>query len=448
MSKTFWVVLSSLAVAGIVVTIGGMASATRYTSPNYTIDASVGNSFGGDSTSTDYRLTSSGGESIVGNGEGGSYKLGQGYMAQLERSLQLAVQPSGLVAYYPADETEGDTIYDYSSQNNHGVATGVNRVSGKLNGGLDFPNAGGTVTVPDSPSLDIAGNLTISAWVKIDSYHSNYARHIISKWAGISDANYAFYLFGNYDGNNGGGRVGLYANRNGSWGNISGTYVLGLNQWYHVAVSYESSIGGQLYIDGQPVGVRAGSGFLATNNHALSMTSDDNLDEVKLYDRALSGAEIEAEYDAGIARNAAGLSFPNDIISGSSQTTEAEAIVRTDAPGYSIGVSQDNDLTSSTSTIPSISSGTIATPAAWNESTTKGLGFTMVSASATPIAAKWNNGQNYAALPNSMTTIYTRDGYTSGTKDVASIRYRLDVAGSQPSGKYTNTVTYTGVMTP
>lgn len=69
--------------------------ADRFSSPSYTIDASgVGNSLSGGQASTNYQLTSAGGESVIGNATGGSYKLGQGYVAQLEQSIQLSLSPT------------------------------------------------------------------------------------------------------------------------------------------------------------------------------------------------------------------------------------------------------------------------------------------------------------------------------------------------------------------
>ena len=84
----------------LVVTVASsQALANRYESPNYTIDASVGNSFGGDTTSSNYSMTSSGGESIIGSGAGGSYLLDQGYVAQLVDEPYLELSLSGPVQF-------------------------------------------------------------------------------------------------------------------------------------------------------------------------------------------------------------------------------------------------------------------------------------------------------------------------------------------------------------
>ena len=73
-----------------------LVRADEFSSTSYKINGVIGNSFGGGSGSTSYALESSGGESIIGTGTGGSYKLGEGYIAQLERSLQLTLDSSSI----------------------------------------------------------------------------------------------------------------------------------------------------------------------------------------------------------------------------------------------------------------------------------------------------------------------------------------------------------------
>jgi hypothetical protein len=94
MRNRLWVVVGLLGVLSALV-FAQPTFADRFSSPSYTIDASgVGNSLSGGQTSTNYQLTSAGGESVIGNATGGSYKLGQGYVAQLEQSIQLSLSPT------------------------------------------------------------------------------------------------------------------------------------------------------------------------------------------------------------------------------------------------------------------------------------------------------------------------------------------------------------------
>lgn len=85
-----------VALVGVMIglTVLGAVSvaANRYTSPNYIIDASnVGANINSITSGGSYRMVASGGESIVGQSQGGSYRLEQGYVAQLPYSLELTV---------------------------------------------------------------------------------------------------------------------------------------------------------------------------------------------------------------------------------------------------------------------------------------------------------------------------------------------------------------------
>ncbi|RKZ86639.1 MAG: hypothetical protein DRR19_14690 [Candidatus Parabeggiatoa sp. nov. 1] len=83
----------------------------------------------------------------------------------------------GLVAYYPF---EGDT-QDASGNEHHGVEQGgsLNYVAGKIGQAARFD--GNTyVEISSDPSLVIDGQITISAWVKLDGY-SKYGYGILQK---------------------------------------------------------------------------------------------------------------------------------------------------------------------------------------------------------------------------------------------------------------------------
>ena len=91
--RTFGLIALTALLAGVG---SELVRADEFSSPNYKINGVVGNSFGGGTTSAAYTLESSGGESIIGNGTGGSYLLGEGYVAQIERSIQLTLDLSAI----------------------------------------------------------------------------------------------------------------------------------------------------------------------------------------------------------------------------------------------------------------------------------------------------------------------------------------------------------------
>ncbi|HTK39361.1 MAG TPA: LamG domain-containing protein [Patescibacteria group bacterium] len=419
-----------------------VVNADRYTSSNYTIDASeVGNSFGGASSDADYKLTSSGGESVIGQGSGGSYQLDSGYVAELQSSLQLSVQPHALMGYYPLDETQGSVYRDRATSGIDGYPIGApTSVAGKVGNALSFNGTSQLVSVGGSAGFQSTKH-TLEAWIKTTSTSSTMG--VVTKggdfWLGI-DFN----------------KVAIYDWNTGTTCSAS-TVSVGNGAWHHIAATLDSGVtnGSLIYVDGVQVKActwtqTSQGGSTAIGAAAASPWGqyyNGSIDEVKIFSGTLSPSQIKAEYSAGSAGSTAGLSFATDVVPGISQTSSYDAIVLTDAPnGYTLALSQNQNLTKGSDTISPVA-GTIASPLSWSEGTTKGFGFTLYGTNATAIDGKWSSGTAYAAFPGSATSFYTRSG-TQSAKDVINMRLRLDVPSTQPSGTYTNVITTTGTITP
>lgn len=445
----FWLIVASTFFVNFV-------SADRYTSANYTIDASqIGNSFGGDSTDADYQLTSSGGESLIGQGSGGSYRLDSGYIAQIENSLELKVVPGGLQAYYPMDEGSGSLARDYSSQTNDGILGGTPTLptwaTGQIGESVHFDGANDELVTAGTHAYN---TVTVSAWVKAEADAVTGNRGVVSNSRDCCGTYGGYQLEVNHpDATNVNARFRIW--------NSTGTTSYGTNDvalttgvWTHLVGTYDGS-DVKLYKNGTLADTNSSySGTINTptanikigNMGAYVAYFKGTIDEAMIFNRALSADEVEAMYDAGSAGNIAGLSFAGDIIPGTSQTSDFDAIMATDSYGYSLAISQDQNLTKGGDSIPAISAN-ISSPASWSEGTTKGLGFTLYGTNATALDAKWSSGSNYSAFPSSATSIYTRIGQQSA-KDVLNMRLRLDVDVTQPTGLYANVVTTTGTITP
>src|SRR5206468_7980455 len=89
-------------------------------------------------------------------------------LATASTAFQLTVTatPSGLVAAYAFDEGAGPTVTDNSGNNNTGtLGAGVTWTpDGRFGSALVF-NGSSLVTVPASPSLNLAAGMTLEAWV-------------------------------------------------------------------------------------------------------------------------------------------------------------------------------------------------------------------------------------------------------------------------------------------
>lgn len=421
-------------------------SADRFSGGTYIIDATVMSNTGGTQTASGtYSLTSSGGEGAIGNGSGGSYKLGMGYVTQLEKSLQLTVQPNGLVSYFPLDENTGTFVYDNSAN----AVVGTLQLSptwttGKIGNALSFNGSSQYVGLADT---DVVGSaITVSAWVYPTTATQN--AKIVSKSSTTTDMQGTLSLVS--------GAASFEATTGGTYHAATAGATLTLNTWAHIVGVYDGA-NVKIYVNGVSAGSTAATGALANNNLIWALGSANGttpasyfagrIDEAKLFSRAFTASEVLAEYSASNAGTPSGVSL-GAITPGASNLALADAIVQTDAGGYTLAVNQDHDLQNGSYTIPPIS-GSIASPLAWSEGATKGLGFTLTATNGTAIPGTWNSGASYAAFPGTATTFYTRIGLQSA-KDYLTMRLRADVTTVQESltTPYTNTITVTGTITP
>lgn len=439
-------------------------SADRFSSPSYIIDASTMDSAGGYSSSTDYKLVSSTGLSIIGQGSSGSYGFGAGYVAQLaskNTSFSMTLQPGGLKAYYSFDNLANSPSVQpneasVSASPLMNVMNGpLTSVAGKAGQGVALNGTSQYLqqsTYDSTFSVDPGQALTAEMWVKraragvLETLLWNV--HACQGW-------YTTIESGNVISLDASSVVTDCSNQTSYW--ATDNLATADTNWHHVVAVVNRQAGTlTLYKDGAQVAASSGleSTSTWTNATQLRIGADwtpanyfsGSIDEVKIFSRALTAAEIKAEYDAQNAGSYSGLLLP--LTPGIPVATVFDTIISTDASGYSLAINQDQNLTKGTDTIPAISVA-VASPAAWIGGTTKGLGFSLVSTNATALDSKWNAGSNYAAIPSTATTIYSRSGApAANTNDIITGRLKLDTSTAQAAGNYTNTITMTGTYTP
>lgn len=176
---------------------------------------------------------------------------------------------------------------------------------------LSFDGYTNRVTVPAMSVPKLSRAFTIQAWIAPQEYSWN--------WAGIVDRD---------QGKKGGdslgmdhiGQVGIYAYLDGEWQGLMGPKVP-LLTWTHVTARYDESAGFSLYFNGVKVGQKKTSGTLqdaqdldlfvgmahekqfpwacerqVTRAFLSNMVFSGRIDEVKIFDRALSSSDIHADY--------------------------------------------------------------------------------------------------------------------------------------------------------
>jgi hypothetical protein len=221
----------------------------------------------------------------------------------------------GLVGYWNFDDGAGTNANDASDQNNDGTLTTMDPntdwVSGKAgNGGaLDFDGSDDYVSVTNETNFDFerTDSFSMFVWINQDASADNT---IVGKMSDTAP-NTGFEIRTTSD------KIRAILRNDNSPANqiiVDSTSAISSSQWYHVGFTYDGSSAASgviVYIDGVAETPSVVSDTLsATILHNLNFTignrSDGTgavwngkIDEVRVYNRALSAAEIRYHYSRG-----------------------------------------------------------------------------------------------------------------------------------------------------
>jgi hypothetical protein len=233
---------------------------------------------------------------------------------------------SDLVLLYHFNDDAGSTTLIDSSENLKADGTAMMtscgatecpllNYRGRIGRGVEFDGSNDYMTIADDPTNRIDGDMSISLWMKVDNNDFNY---IIEK--GNSDAcdNYAFLIYNKramFEFSKGMGAVDTCGGNWAGWEETAGQMSTGV--WYHLAVVYNHTSGDVTFyrngvVSGQYLGVperikpsnqnvyigrqwwgggTANAGFF-----------DGGLDELAVFRRQLTSAEIQKMYKRGLYR--------------------------------------------------------------------------------------------------------------------------------------------------
>lgn len=221
------------------------------------------------------------------------------------RPCTCATPAPGMVAWWTGDDTAADVmgVNHGALQNGAGFTP-----DGMVGPAFAFDGVDDFVKVPASSSLDVGAGrgFTIETWVNTSEL---VAWQPLVEWN--SGGAYGVHLWLNVDWNGLTGPGGIYANIFGTDGAAhligSGEARLQPNVFHHVALTFDKASGAaQLYLDGVPTGKpRTFLGVTPQTSYDLYLGRRPGggspvtqfsgaLDEVSIYDRALSREEIEA----------------------------------------------------------------------------------------------------------------------------------------------------------
>ena len=161
---------------------------------------------------------------------------------------------------------------------------------------LTFDGSNDYITVADKDSLDLT-QMTVSAWFRQTVASQN---GVISKGAGTGGTDN--YLLQTWSDKKAYFSIFSVTQRQVS----SGTTLIPLNQWFHLAGTYDG-VTLRLYLNGQQVGTLGVAVTPTVNTGPLEIGRDNastdgvfyfpgKIDEVRVYNRALSPSEIKSLY--------------------------------------------------------------------------------------------------------------------------------------------------------
>jgi hypothetical protein len=220
----------------------------------------------------------------------------------LVASQALAVEDPNLIGWWMFDDGSGSVAKDSSGKGHDGTLLGGPQwdVGMLSSGALSFDGVDGMVQVAEVPSFDLGNALTISAWLKLNNFSTYY--FILDKSpSGTAPSNYP----GNYEfrtNPTGFLQFGHQTSQGTDYTFYDSTSRLTAGRWTHVAVTVVK--GGQVnfYLDGVPAGsVPQSTNFPVLNDEPVRIAGrkdgysffNGQLDDVRLYNRALTDAQIK-----------------------------------------------------------------------------------------------------------------------------------------------------------
>ena len=219
--------------------------------------------------------------------------------------LQGGTGTSSLVGEWRFDEASGSSAADSSGRSLNGtIQNGSSWTSGRYRAGLQFDGVNGYVQVGAQPALVMTNAMSVSAWINPTGTGASGLGIIVNK-----EGEYEIARF--YDGTI---RWAL-ANSAPGWTFIDTGFVAPVNQWTHITLTYNN---GEVrtYANGNLVHTYLGSGAIGDVGTSMNdfriggrQSADQKfmgrIDEVSIYNQALTAADVTKLSQGSMPRNLA-----------------------------------------------------------------------------------------------------------------------------------------------
>jgi len=201
----------------------------------------------------------------------------------------------GPVGHWKMDEKTGiSTINDTSGNCNTGTMNGSmtesDWVPGKFGSALDFDGSNDYVSV----NYDVGSTMFVTLWVKPNALGT---KKVIFSWKNVYSESLMLYD----------DRWNFYSNTSPVIDIFPVSPTPTVGKWHHIAFGYDAGVVAQLYVDGVLIGSTTNLLTPDTSTVTIGGTSIGDyfsgvIDDVKIYNHALTATQVKTEYAGGAVR--------------------------------------------------------------------------------------------------------------------------------------------------
>jgi len=208
-----------------------------------------------------------------------------------------ALRDDSCVLHLPMNEGSGSIVYDHSRYGNNGQIVGANWTQGKFGWALSFDGVDDYVNIGNTSSLQLSNSWSVSVWFLVRSLPHNSG--IIEKnWRYNTPKRFAMWISRNerflaFDVSRSDNvRIDAHTSAN----------LIEFGKWYHAVAVYDGAniylyVNENLEATSSPGVIgKLDVGNLVVGYAAASEVIDGLIDEVRIYNRALSEEEIKSLY--------------------------------------------------------------------------------------------------------------------------------------------------------
>lgn len=241
-----------------------------------------------------------------------------GVLAGIPAGVQ-AQSDEGLVAEWHFDEGDGGVVKDSSGNRNDGTIYEASWTEGKYGSALSFDGVNDQVHISSSSSLKPSNAFTLEAWIKLNTFTST--------WQTVFAKEYQWLVSIHPN-----GQVGYWNGNGAKWVPklLTPVGIIKTGNWHHIVSVYDGA-NKYIYVDGILFAGPQTQGYGVNDNPlqlfgrsvpvVTNQWANGIIDEVRIYNRALSAEEIKAHYEQNpIALTIIKTASPNSIKEGQKTT--------------------------------------------------------------------------------------------------------------------------------